>query len=162
MRNLPTELVLLKIAEGLQTLVADKNLSNVIKDAYALSSAEQKKAEEARDIIARADEIRADFKKREDALANIDERIAIAESLEKSNEDIAKSLEKKRSDLAVEERKNIADASINQIEKDRLDSLQQFLDERASALADSEAENNALKADLKRRANILKAQTADL
>ena len=85
MRNTQTDLVLLQIAEGLQNLAKNPDLSKSIAEAYALSEVEKAKADEAQAFIAQADQLRAELKQREDA---IKARVVELEACIKSYESI--------------------------------------------------------------------------
>lgn len=160
MRNTPTELVLLQIAEGLQTLAKNPDISAAIKDAYALSESEQKKADEARQIIASADAILADIKKREDALSHVEERIKEAEKLECFNADTLDSIRKQQAKIDSQEKINIANAKANEDESVRLKNISDALDDRADALANAEDNLAEARADLKKRADAMKELVA--
>lgn len=160
MRNIPTQLVMLEIAEGLKTLIADKDLSKSISEAYALSDAEQKKAEEAKVIIASADSIRAELKAKEDTLADIDKRIEEAEKLEISNADMLKSIAKERSLLSAQKAALLTDSDANKKEALRLNNISAELDTRAEALTEGENELAEAKADFKRRTDAMKELAA--
>ena len=97
-RNVPTELILLEIAEGLQSLAKNPDLSQRIKDAYALSEGEKSQAEEARAIIAKSKEFLDDLEKQKSQYADIEERIKQAERIEQVNNLSAKFLAKEKSE----------------------------------------------------------------
>lgn len=161
-RNVPTELILLQIAEGLQTLAKNPDLSQIIKDANALSEAEKAKADDARATIANADQLLSDLKKKEDALADIGTRIAEAEKLENFNADTLRDISKRQNELNTQTQNNQVTASDNEKERRRLEEWQETLEDREDAVKLSEIESGQIKAELKNRAEIMKAQTADL
>lgn len=162
MRNTPTELILLQIAEGLQSLAKNPDLSKTIKEAYALSEAEKSKADEARAIIAQADQFTADLKRKQDALVDIDTRIAEAKKIEAYNEDEAKRLSILSNEISGREKAVKLVEAANEDRTKRLMDFQAELNAREVDLDDKAGEVAKGKADLKKRADILKAQTADL
>lgn len=160
MRNIPTQLVMLEIAEGLKALIADKDLSKSIAEAYALSEEEQKKAEDAKAIIASADALMANIKKKEESLAIVDERIKKAEKLEKANTEALKSINKERVVLNAQAVANKTEAEANKKEAERLSGVSADLDARAEAVTKGEAELAEAKADFKRRTDAMKELAA--
>lgn len=162
MRNTSTDLVLLQIAEGLQNLAKNPDLSKTITDAYALSEAERKTADESREFIAKADTLRAELKQREDAIADINERIAKAESVEAFNGDTFKLLNTKQNELDNQQKANEVVANANKAAQTELDKFQDLLDERESALLEGERNLEISKADLKKRSEIVTSQLAGL
>ncbi len=162
MRNTPTEIILLQIAEGLQSIIKNPDLSQTIKDANALLESEKLKAEDARQLIAQADAIREELKKREDALSIVNDQICQAEKLENFNSDTLREIAKKNADLDKKANQNLDDFKSNQIEKQELSDLRASLDERALFLKNSENEITDMKNDLIKRANNMKAEIANL
>ena len=131
MRNVPTELVLLQIAEGLKSLVENPDLSQIIKDAYSLSESEKAKADEARQLISEADSIRAELKKKEDDLLVINGRIKDAEKLEAFNADTLADIKARERALSGEKEANRILAEKTMQEKKRLDAFSASLLEQA-------------------------------
>lgn len=161
-RNLPTELILLEIAQGLQTLAKNPDLSKTITDAYALNEAEQKKADEAKILMASADQLRAELKAREDAIANIDERIAEAKGIEASNEALIIALDKRKADLNRQADENAVARALNAKEAERLGAIRDNLVEQSEAIKAETIELNRAKENFRKRVDSMKAQTEDL
>lgn len=162
MRNIPTELVILEIAQSLKSLISNPDLSKTIKNAYALADDEKAKAIEARGIIAQSAQFLADLEKQKSAFSDANERIEKANSAEKANADILKIIADKKTEVDNIAKKNNADAKANKAEIQRLEALSIALDDRAAALKISEDQVADMRINLKNRAKDIKAQTADL
>lgn len=160
MRNVPTELILLQIAEGLQALVSNKDLGSTIKKAHALNEAEAQKLKEAYETISNAETIRNELKKREDSLADVAERIAKAEMLEAANADTLAGIRGHYKDIEARAKQNIADAEDNIKERGRLEKLTASLEKRLEAVKLEEQAIAAAKEDLKKRSEAMKALVA--
>lgn len=162
MRNTPTELVLLQIAEGLQNLAKNPDLSKTIKDAYALSEDEKAKSEEARAVIVQSDKFLADLKAQKDALADIEERISEAEKLENFNADTLKSIRQQQSENAQYEARNDTVAGANEKKSSELDAREKFILSREAKIHEAESGLRLAKADFKKRTDLMKAQAEGL
>lgn len=153
MRNVPTELVLLQIAEGLQNLAKNPDLSKNIANAYALSKSEETKLNDARTLIANAAQIKAEFEKRENALKVVDERIAQAINQETQNTNTLKLITQKKNELDAQGRKNDTDSAANEAEKERLADLAESLENQQEELRIAQSDVDKIKSDLKRRSD---------
>lgn len=161
-RNVQTDLILLEIAEGLRSLSTDNDLSQKIKDAHALSDAEKAKADEARAVIAQAEQLRAELKQRENALVDVNTRVAEAKKIEDFNEDTLKKIAAIKNELDAQKDRNFQDAKKNDEERQRLEKVNDSVEVRESKVAEDEKEIAAIKADLKKRADAVQAQTIGL
>ncbi len=162
MRNIPTELVLLQIAEGLQTLVKNPDLSKIIQDTYTLMDSERTKADESRQIIANADKFLAGLKSKQDALANIDERISEAEKLENFNSDSLREIAKEKAKIIKDAQKNADDAVANAQEKKRLDGIAIDLQSKLKDAKEKEDRIKRTKDILKKRSEIMAAPLEEI
>ena len=157
MRNTPTQLVLLEIAESLQQLIKNPDVSKSITDAYALMDSERAKAEDARNVMGKADKFLAEIKAKENALAVVNERIAEAGKLEKSNDDAMKKIAQLQSELDVYNKQNLANSKANELEKSRLVKERLDLEKRIDAVKEDEDKIKKVRADLKKRSEIMAA-----
>lgn len=155
MRNTPTELVLLEIAQGLQTLSKSTDLSKVITDAYGLKDSEIAKANDARAVIAKSDLFLADLKAKQDALADINERISVAQALDAKNKATQDDIAKRQGDLTIQAKKNADDAKANDTRSGALDKRERDVTARETAIKTTETDIQNTKADLKRRSAAL-------
>lgn len=145
-RNLPTELILMEIAQGLKNFDG-KTLEKEIKCAYGLIESESKQADEARAFIQKAKDIQADFDKQKEELDSI-HRVkkeandaiftmqAEAAILEKKRLDVeTASASLKQREIAVEKEKSSFlkwEAQLNQREIDMRGQEQTINEERES------------------------------
>src|ERR1700748_738562 len=106
MRNTPTELVLLQIAEGLKSLIKNPDISEIVRKTYTLSEEEKAKAEEARLYMAQVDGIRKQIDSDKAKYDDVLQRIARAEALEAFNEDTLKTISKRSQELDAKEKAN--------------------------------------------------------
>jgi len=162
MRNIPTELILLEIVDGIQSLMKNPELLQSIRDAYAFSQVEKEKYEQALEVMKNADQFLADVKKKEEAYLNVEDRIAQAEQLAKSNFDAGKELERVRSLNERQAYLNDQDAEKNLLEAKRLSDFEIALNKREAKLNQERDELEKQKSDLKKRADIVSATAAGL
>lgn len=156
-RNVPLELMILQFAEGIQKLVQNPDLSKIIEASYTLSDAEQAKINAAYDTVAKADEIRVEFKKREDVLSALNDRIAQEESLKEENSEALRDIASQQSAANTQKAANDKDAKANKGENQRLEDLRLELQDWKEELAAEQKEVDAMKSDLKKRAETLTA-----
>lgn len=157
-RGTNTDLILLQIAEGLQSLAKNPDLAQKIKDSYALNEAEQKQYEDALATIAKAEQITTDQAKREAAIVDVNILIAKQEKIEAFNDDTAKELSRQSMALQAQASQNAKDAADNAKEDTRLHNVSAALDDRAENLKEAEAQLAADQADLNRRITAINAQ----
>lgn len=153
MRNVQTELVLLQIAQGLQSLVKNPDLSKSIKAYYELSETEKNQAEEARLLISKAGELRAELQRKEAEIGDVTTLIAQQKAIEKSNKERGEALNKLQGDLERQAEKNEIAAEANRQEAKRLESVAVALSARESRIKKDEEEIVQTRADLKKRAD---------
>jgi hypothetical protein len=152
-RNTQTNLVLLEIAQGLKELAKNPSLESSIKEAYELTEGEKLAYENALQTIANAESIKAELQAREDAIADIDKRIAEAEKLEAFNEDTLKSIQKQNSEIARAASKNAEDAVKNQKSLDEIEAKEAEFAIKLAALNDKEAALNEYESRLNKAAS---------
>lgn len=162
MRNLPVDIILMEIAQGLQTLIQNKDLNATIASAYALSDAEKAKAEQAAATIAQADDLLAGIKKKEDEFSSVNERLKAAQDLEAKNAEDLKTIAIKERDTASQQSENVANALANEAEKKRLAAIKDALIAKEADLNNSLQDVENTKAALKKRSDKIKAEIADL
>lgn len=160
MRNVPTELVILEIAESLRRLIGNPDLSKIIKDAYALSEDEKAKSEEAKKIIARADQLFASLEEKEKAYSDIDTRIAKAKEAETVNEKTLFVIKHRQAEIDRLAKENSKNALENKKENDRLEMFKSALDSRAEQIKASEEKATRVKENMKKRAANAQAELA--
>lgn len=91
-----TELVLMEIAEGLSSLMKNPDLSEKISAAYAFNESERQQLEEARNIIATADDVRAQLEEKAKEYDDIGTRIEKEVALKRANEQLLESVKQER------------------------------------------------------------------
>ncbi len=163
MRNTPpTELMILEMAQGFQSLIKNPDLSKIIEDTYGLMDSQREKVREAEDIIRRADEFIADLNKKAEAYADIKQKISAAEKIESDNEETLKLISRRQRELDDQQERNKLDGEANKAEEKRLSVLKDALEEDRKQIDEEARVNASVKANLKKKADALKAQTADL
>ncbi len=149
------DLIMLGMAEALQKLVNNPDLSKTISEAYALSEAEKAKAAEAQEIIATADKITAEIKAREDVLLVVNDRIAEAKKIEAFNEDTLKAISERTKELDKREAKTIAAAAENETKEKSLEAKAEKIAEREESVKRAEQQITAAREDLKKRSEVI-------
>lgn len=162
MRNTPVELVVLRIAEHLQTLVKNPDLSKKIKDAYALADTEQAKLDKAVQTMAKSDQLLADIKKREDALAVIDDRIKKSEELEKINNEQLKAIGSAQREIEKKIAETNDFAAKTDARSKKLAESELTLAKREAVLKQEEESIASRKAELNKLTEIVKGQVGAL
>jgi DNA repair exonuclease SbcCD ATPase subunit len=156
-RGTTTEILLMEIADGLSSLIKQPDLSNKIKEAYALNEAEQKAFEEAKATLSQAESLRAEITQKATKYQDIETKI-------KENTLLLEDIKKSRSELMAINKINESTKNDLEAEKKALDEVstaldkrQQKLDEFATALSAQATEIEAKKEEI--RLGIEKSRT---
>lgn len=117
MRN-QTDILLLKIADGISDLVKNPDLKKKISEAYKFNDEEQKRYVGAQKFMAEVEVIKKEIEAQKAVLDSADERLAKASEAEKSNALVAAELDAERKAIkkeakSLEEKENV----LNDFEK---------------------------------------------
>lgn len=152
MRN-QTDILLLKIADGLSELVKNPDLKSKIADAYKLSEDEQKRYEEAQLTIANAEVAKKEIYEQKRLIAQTEDRISAAKLIEERNATCMKDLDAKKRLLDAQQE------NLNKKEKELLNYSEE-LNDKSDAIKLGEESLKAKEAGLKEYENSLRAAAA--
>lgn len=156
-RNVPTEIILLEIANGLKTIISDGNLDKKISGLYALNEDEQKKFEDAQATIVQADQLKANLAAEAANYSDVSARLAKAEQQEGINNNSLTIIEDAKKDIEASRQKNEEDAKANENKATELSKYESDLDERDIELAKAKDEISELRTELQTRLNNIAA-----
>lgn len=138
------EVLLMEIAEGLSVLIKNPDLSQKIKEVYALNDAEKIALEEARKTLGDADNLRAELAQEAKKYADMQSKIDKQNTIKKDNSELLEAIKKER-ELSTEKMTEITKGLQD------LEALSKALDDRGAALDLREKKLNEAFEDLNRQ-----------